>query len=55
MVMKTFILAISALTLASCTFSGTYKSASQQFDFNTSFAGKGNDNVYVIPVEESKK
>lgn len=51
--MKTFILVLSTITLASCTFSGTYRSASQQFDFSTSFVD--NDNVYVIPVEESKK
>jgi hypothetical protein len=53
MMMKTFILALSTFAIASCTFSGTYKSASQQFDFSTSFVEK--DNVYVIPVEECKK
>lgn len=53
MMMKTFILVLSTLVLASCTFSGTYKSASQQFDFSTTFVDK--DNVYVIPVEECKK
>lgn len=51
--MKTFILVLSAFTLASCTFSGTYKSASQQFDFSTTFVDKNNG--YVIPVEEYKK
>ena len=53
--MKTFILALSAVALASCTFTGAYKSASQQFDFSTSIIGKDRDNVYVIPVEECKK
>ena len=51
--MKTFILVLSAIGLASCTFNGTYKSASQLFDFSTSFVDK--ETVYVIPVEESKK
>lgn len=45
--MKTFALIVTALVLASCTFSGTYHSATgQNFNFDTSI---------VIPVEEYKK
>jgi hypothetical protein len=55
MMMKTFILALSTIALASCTFSGAYRSASQQFDFSTSIIGKDSKNVYAIPVEEYKK
>ncbi len=45
--MKTFVLIITALVLTSCTFSGTYYSATgQKFDFDTSI---------VIPVENYKK
>lgn len=54
MMMKTFILALSTIALASCSFSGAYKTASQQFDFAGTF-GKDSENVYVIPVEECKK
>ena len=52
--MKTFILTLSTLALASCSFSGAYKTASQQFDFAGTI-GKENENVYVIPVEEESK
>lgn len=44
--MKTAALIITALALTSCTMSGTYTSASQNFDFNTSI---------VIPVVDYKK
>lgn len=44
--MKTFALVIVTLALASCTFSGTYNSDSQNFDFNSSI---------IIPVEKVKK
>jgi hypothetical protein len=45
--MKTFALIVAALALTSCTFKGTYHSATgQKFDFDTSI---------VIPVEEYKK
>lgn len=44
--MKTFALVITALALTSCSISGTYNSASQNFDFNGSI---------IIPVEEIKK
>lgn len=44
--MKTIALIITALALTSCTMSGTYTSATQNFDFNTSI---------VIPVEDYKK
>ena len=45
--MKTFALIATALVLTSCTFSGTYHSATgQNFNFDTSI---------VIPVEECKK
>ena len=44
--MKTFALIVTALVLTSCTFSGKYTSATQNFDFTTSV---------VIPVEEYKK
>lgn len=45
--MKTVTLIIAALTLTSCTLTGTYiSSTGQQFDFDTSI---------VIPVEDYKK
>lgn len=45
--MKTFALIVTALVLTSCTFKGTYHSATgQKFDFDTSI---------IIPVEEYKK
>lgn len=44
--MKTIALTITALALTSCTMSGTYTSATQNFDFNTSI---------IIPVEDYKK
>ena len=44
--MKTFALIATALALTSCTFSGKYTSATQNFDWTTSI---------VIPVEECKK
>jgi hypothetical protein len=45
--MKTVALIVTALVLTSCTFKGTYHSATgQKFDFDTSI---------VIPVEEYKK
>lgn len=44
--MKTFALVIATLALTSCSISGTYNSASQNFDFNGSV---------IIPVENIKK
>lgn len=44
--MKTIALIFTVLALTSCTISGTYTSATQNFDFNTSI---------VIPVENYKK
>lgn len=44
--MKTIALIFTALALTSCTMSGAYTSASQNFNFNTSI---------VIPVEDCKK
>ena len=44
--MKTIALIITAFALASCTVSGSYTSATQNFDFNTAI---------VIPVENCKK
>ena len=44
--MKKIILATSFLVLSSCTFSGKYTSATQNFDWTSSI---------VIPVEECKK
>lgn len=44
--MKTLALVIVALALTSCSVSGTYNSASQNFDFNSSI---------IIPVEKVKK
>lgn len=44
--MKTIALIITAFALASCTVSGSYTSATQNFDFNTAI---------VIPVEDCKK
>ena len=45
--MKTITLILTALVLTSCTFKGTYHSASgQKFDFDTTI---------IIPVEDCKK
>lgn len=44
--MKAIILIPLAFILASCTVTGSYNSASQNFDFNTSI---------VLPVEDYKK
>lgn len=44
--MKTIALIFTALALTSCTMSGTYTSATQNFDFNTSI---------IVSVEDYKK
>lgn len=44
--MKTLALVIATLALTSCSISGTYNSASQNFDFSGSI---------IIPVEPVKK
>ena len=45
--MKTITLTILAFTLASCTFSGSYLTGDQRFDFNGA--------IKIIPVEDCKK
>lgn len=44
--MKKIAVIVSFLALASCTFSGKYTSASQNFDWTTTI---------IIPVEDAKK